>query len=1133
MGIIAPKTTIVNPPTGVIDEFRFQASEYGSVLPQPRGTVRLGGQVVWLSEIRREKRTTRTETGGKGGGAKTTTIDSTFLYFADMAIKFAEQPSFTLLKLFADKKLVYDNTGSGQAQNIDLVLRFYDGREDQQPDSVIETSTGTDNAPAFRGSTVIVIENLDLSNFGGRIPVFEAVISFEEPTSVQDIVTVTAGAVLSESIADSNADFFVQQNLGEIYGSTDDRNGFVVVSMDTLAESRRVVVEEGSLTFDVDGVGLGTNQVYGQSQVFDVVGSRYRRVNRNTGSITSTTSQGNTNVFGQIMDMFFKPHKAKAVVITEDTTGDSVVDRYVLREANYDFIRALTKQTGYSLSRISRAGDGFGVFGLEWNASEINVIFSFVFGDPEEDSKIARVNTFSLANLNVSNISNVSAPLHDPVSNSLFFAIDTGSDVFMYKWKIASLNPNVRRGLIAPKNPSSAFNNSTIEWVTQVPFMPSYQFGESRLRGNDLVWMSGQNICRISIATGVLDDDLNGTGDVAGISLTGPFWDDARRSLFGFASDRLYKITLGGTAQPVDMATYVEDLAEKHGLELWEDIDAAGVSGVSIDGINPGETPGSGILDTLETVYLFDVRETGGQIAMVQRGGSSVDTIVEDDDMVPTNASFEEAYFREVLQSSEIPYRIELEFTDPVLDYQNSTQSAQRHRSVITVVQSEDTDTIDAKILTMSADEARQRAEQLLYVAWTERNLYKIRVPFEFIRIDPADIVTLSLNAGDTIRGRVVEATVGQDLSVELEVRQEEDDLYSSTITTDSGSVPAKSVNIVGNTEIFMLDTPLLRAVDASPDRSYSRYYWAGALNGSESWVGGTLYKSADGENEDPVSETNNAAAWGLTTSVLGDPASPHRTDRVNSVDIQVVNGINRFASVTELQVRNGSNALALIKTNGDIEILQFQTVTHLGNDTIRISNLARGQNGTEVFAYSHTTGETAVLLDIDSIRAQRLDVSSELNVAFDYKLVTFGDYKERLESEPFTSTGNDLRPWAPVHVTTTLDGGNNIDLTWKRRVRYGGSLQDGSDTIPLHEDSELYDLEIRDAAGSPGVPGGSLVRSFIGLTSTAVQYDNADIITDFGSIPSTLHVVVYQRSSDLSANSGRGFPGVYSLEVG
>jgi hypothetical protein len=81
--------------------------------------------------------------------------------------------------------------------------------------------------------------------------------------------------------------------------------------------------------------------------------------------------------------------------------------------------------------------------------------------------------------------------------------------------------------------------------------------------------------------------------------------------------------------------------------------------------------------------------------------------------------------------------------------------------------------------------------------------------------------------------------------------------------------------------------------------------------------------------------------------------------------------------------------------------------------------------------------------------------------------------------------------------------------ITCIRRTRYSGEWRDLVD-VPLHEASELYEVDVLDGAGQA-------VR-----TGPSVTYGAADQITDLGALQGAVDVAVYQ----MSAAVGRGFAG-------
>lgn len=155
------------------------------------GRQRLDGQIIWATEFKEKvttsTTTTKTKTGGKGGGGgggttTTTTTTTTYTYSISLAIAFCRGNSkATLSRMWADGKEV----------DISLInYRFYPGSNTQEPDPKIEAIQGAGKVPAYRGVAYVVLEDLQLADFGNRVPQItaEVVVPIEtdDPVDIQN-----------------------------------------------------------------------------------------------------------------------------------------------------------------------------------------------------------------------------------------------------------------------------------------------------------------------------------------------------------------------------------------------------------------------------------------------------------------------------------------------------------------------------------------------------------------------------------------------------------------------------------------------------------------------------------------------------------------------------------------------------------------------------------------------------------------------------------------------------------------------------------------------------------------------------------------------------------------------------------
>jgi hypothetical protein len=136
----------------------------------------------------------------------------------------------------------------------------------------------------------------------------------------------------------------------------------------------------------------------------------------------------------------------------------------------------------------------------------------------------------------------------------------------------------------------------------------------------------------------------------------------------------------------------------------------------------------------------------------------------------------------------------------------------------------------------------------------------------------------------------------------------------------------------------------------------------------------------------------------------------------------------------------------------------------------------------------------------------------------------------DNAQQESFAFHGRDLMPYAPVNARRSNSGSDGV-LTWTRRTRIGGMLHDGTDSVPLSEASEAYEVyllpsEAAAAGFDPTVPA-TYTRAFTGLTSPTLTYTAAQMATDgFTPATDTVYAAIYQ----ISAVVGRGFSSLHVL---
>lgn len=143
---------------GKVDRFRLTGAAEGAPIVRLFGQMRLGGQVIWATRFKESVAVTG---GGKGAPPRPRTAN--YSYTVSLAVALCEGEIARVGRIWAD--------GAEIAQT-DITMRVYRGTDDQMPDPKMEAVEGAGMVPAYRGTAYVVIEDLDLTPYGNRVPQF-------------------------------------------------------------------------------------------------------------------------------------------------------------------------------------------------------------------------------------------------------------------------------------------------------------------------------------------------------------------------------------------------------------------------------------------------------------------------------------------------------------------------------------------------------------------------------------------------------------------------------------------------------------------------------------------------------------------------------------------------------------------------------------------------------------------------------------------------------------------------------------------------------------------------------------------------------------------------------------------------
>lgn len=161
-----------------LKELSVTTSSYGQPIPRHFGRMRVAGSVIWSTELQ--------ESSKKEGGGKGKPSVKTYSYSASFAVALSSTPIARVGRIWADGNLL---RGANDDLKVGGEMRAYLGNGDHPVDPVIAADRGAD-APAFRDSAYVVFEDLQLADFGNRIPAltFEVFAPNDASVSLSQIV---------------------------------------------------------------------------------------------------------------------------------------------------------------------------------------------------------------------------------------------------------------------------------------------------------------------------------------------------------------------------------------------------------------------------------------------------------------------------------------------------------------------------------------------------------------------------------------------------------------------------------------------------------------------------------------------------------------------------------------------------------------------------------------------------------------------------------------------------------------------------------------------------------------------------------------------------------------------------------
>jgi hypothetical protein len=520
------------------------------------------------------------------------------------------------------------------------------------------------------------------------------------------------------------------------------------------------------------------------------------------------------------------------------------------------------------------------------------------------------------------------------------------------------------------------------------------------------------------------------------------------------------------------------------------------VDGVVVDRILSARD----VIDAIAPAYFAYAVESQGAIRFRSRRGAPVERELALDDLV--EFGIEERFTRRRAQETELPAVVKLSYGEPASD--DLAGAVEARRIAGTVVSSR---TLDVALpVVMPESRARAVAETLLHDAWAAREALDFALPPSELALDAGDVMRVAAGIADTFR--LTEIADGE--ARRMRAAREDASLYAAPAAPRRARVPGIDP-VLDQPETVFFDGALLR--DGDKD-------WTGYIAAHlEPWPGGVAFYRSPTTSGFAL-DTILIAPAGMGELAFDFWSGPTwRWDRGNELWVDLFSG--SLASADEIAVLGGANGIAVENSNGEWEVVQFTTAELVSSGRYKLTNLLRGQRGSEHAMTSPVAAGARVLVLSTALGQPGIAVGDVgLPIVWRAGPASRDVADASFVEEPVTMTAKGRRPLSPVHIAGRRPTGtSDIKLSWKRRTRIGG---DGWSQVevPLAEDSEAYEVEILD---------GATLKRTLNAASPVVTYTSAQQTADFGAPiawPSTLDVKVYQ----LSATYGRGTPAEATL---
>lgn len=1033
-----------------INDLTQQTCSYGTVIPRVYGTIAIFGNVFWIENGKLKEVVHKEESDGKGGGGSSSY--TTYSYYATFALGLCKSQIAGVRRIWIGNQLFYDagstdlNTVIASNANAGN-FTVYTGSETQLPDARMQATLGVANTPAYRGLAYIVFKDLPLAKYGNSLRSTQ--IKVEVCNSLSPFAAATGGWNYAFETSPTGYTFEYPYNYPQNPHDIEGLDNVLIRTTYTSYHVRRLKNGRTKTWEQVETdcyvIKCSSFQNLSYAFVAWYVGNNYRIYYKLNGKLYFVNFNSIANI------------------------------------------------------QISEVG------GTVWFAGNSS-IFQF------KDSSGVKSNEFNAAispsMLCVRNGRPCSVrmqPLDTYNPSSYLYYIEyssNGSILLSYSALIAQTS--------AARRPVGISSTQTSMFPT---IIGDYMYCTYISSSNTGSYNTTLVCLIIDINTGQLVRELNIGYDMGADAYADTVYTSAM-PVISYHDGIIYATwTLTGLRPKTfamsfapwamsantstDLLNIVRNECLLSDMISMSDLNLSSLN-QSIRGYKVSDVSSiRSALEPLQGAWPFDIVQNGYTLTFVMRGGSSVASISKDQlDARAYGSSGNYLMITERCMPSTLPSCVKIVYIDPNREFDTNEQYAARISDIDNISQIE-------MAISLTADEAIQIAERLLYLYWTDRHDVSFTTSMLFNQIEPADIVTVTTDNGEYLI-RVMSIDYTSDGALKFKGKFHAPAIYTSVATGQEGTLGTNLITGMQDSVFELLNLPCITDAMSVPG-------FIGAMCGeSAGWPGGVLSRTSD---------------FGTTWSQIGVFAPPGSvigyaknglTDRGTALidkysRLYVDINTGSLSSVTEEAMLNGANMFAY-GVNGRWEIIAAQNCILSEPHVYILSDLLRGLFGTEANCGNHVYGDKIIALDSDDVSFIRMATASIGSLSTYNASTIQQDLSDSVETD-FTYSGLNLECLSPIYPKGSRDVSNGAwNIEWIRRTRVDGCWRDLVDA-GLGEIIEKYEVDIFSGSSF------TTVKRLVTTLTPSITYSLVDQMADFGSIQGALYADIYQ----ISELMGRG----------